>query len=116
MGPARAGPARGDFVMRYVYLLIGLLMVAGAVGFMFYRMDQEPDLVSKYERMIQGESTVKTSEVERRTRSPSASRGGGDSESVEMFQMALDVGNLVVGLIGIFLAVSSMRGRRQTQH
>ncbi len=101
--------------MRYVYLLIGLVMVAGAAWFMVHRLNQEPDLVQKYERIIQGESPAKTAEAEKRTRSASPQSGGGGDE-VQLFQMALDVGNLVVGIIGIILMLRSMGGgRRQPQ-
>lgn len=102
--------------MRYVYLLIGLLMIAGAIGFGVHRFVQNPDLMAKYERIIQGESSAKVSGIEKNTRSVTRSSGSTESDGVQYFQMALDVGNLVVGLVGIFLALTSMRGRRQVQH
>lgn len=123
-------------MLKAIYVLIGVLLFGGAVGFMGYRVAKEPDLIAKYEWMLD-ENAAKPDAVEKlelpRTRSATPSpdaagdgpyelqterraedrqRPSADVNNVKLFEYALDVGNILVGLIGIYLALTNMRGRR----
>ncbi|MEO1207661.1 MAG: hypothetical protein AAFV45_15140 [Pseudomonadota bacterium] len=114
------------------WIFLGLLLIAGAIGAMGYRLTQSPDLLSKYERMIetQTEPAPTTSAPKTRSATPQevAPQGADGIQSdapvastekrvdnFKMLEIALDVGNILVGLIGIYLAVSGMRMRRESQ-
>ncbi|MEO1281073.1 MAG: hypothetical protein AAFV69_04985 [Pseudomonadota bacterium] len=114
------------------WIFLGLLLIAGAVGALGYRFQQEPDLLSKYERMIEPEVTQAPAPTAPQTRSATPQDVGPEGaieprseapvaaakkrvDNVKLLEIVLDVGNILVGLIGIYLAVSGMRMRRQSQ-
>ncbi|MEL7048529.1 MAG: hypothetical protein AAFO75_06130 [Pseudomonadota bacterium] len=116
------------------WIFMGAVLFLGAVGFLGYRYTQSPDLISKYERMMApeevSEAKPKTRSVtpapvapddgpqvdySRQADSPLPSSETSRFDKIRILEIALDAGNILVGLIGIYLAVSGMRMRRETQ-
>lgn len=99
---------------RFFYVIFGIVLLGVAGAFVMSRLSEEPDLISKYEQKITGEAPAFENAPRTRSAQPSTRSLGGDdsSQELELFQMALDVGNLLVGVIGIYLAFFGGRGRR----
>jgi hypothetical protein len=98
--------------MRKVVLWLGVLLVLGAAGLFAQRWIVGPAKHGRYEQ----------------SRGVSDQRGGGrdggqrasgrrdrGQSSLQMFEIAIDLLNVVVGIVGIWLAVLGMRLQRTNQ-
>lgn len=124
---------------RFISVLLGLALLAGAVGVFGYRLSHDPDALHRYS-WIAGENRTELQRQEDldatgpqtmrrqgsdRELSPSARPGtearrrpdglprNEQPDTMKMFELGLDFANVLVGLIGIYLAIGGMRSRRQ---
>lgn len=125
---------------RFMSVLLGLALLAGAVGVFSYRLSHDPGALGRYS-WIAGKNRAdqQTPESLEATRPQAMQRNGGDREinpyagpgrsearrrpdgrsrndepdTMKMFELGLDIANILVGLIGIYLTVGGMRARHQ---
>lgn len=98
--------------MRKVILWFGVLLALGAAGLFVQRWVVEPAKHGRYQQQSRGISEQR----------PAGRNGGGgprDStrrnsgpSSLQLFEIVIDLLNVVVGIVGIWLAVLGMRLRR----
>lgn len=115
---------------RTALFLVGLLMLAVAAGAMWYRISEDPNAARRYDWALEqiGVREKSAAPVEgaqdrsaerslRSTDRPAELAEREDTQQyTEMLKLGLDVANLLIGLIGIYLAVSGMRGRGTSQN
>lgn len=105
--------------MRRLTVLLGLFLLIGAAGIFSYRWVHEP---ARYARYNSGPSTSWRGVSEQRTgghetrSSPSASRSGrGGLSGLRLFEIVVDLLNVIVGIVGIWLAVIGVRMQRAAE-
>lgn len=124
---------------RFISVLLGLVLIAGAVGVFGYRLSHDPGGLDRYS-WIAGEDRAGQQRPEDldatgpqamqrrdgdRDMAPYAAPGSEarrrpdgrprneQPDTMKMVELGLDIANVFVGLIGIYLAVGGMRSRRQ---
>lgn len=110
--------------------VIGLLVFVVAAGGMWYRLADDPNAGRRYDWALEQIGVRKNSAAPSDAEAP-----GGRSRSLsqdtqtdrpsrtrvqqqnglELFKLGLDLANVLVGLIGLYLAMSGMRMRRESQ-
>ena len=113
--------------------LIGILVFAVAAGGMWYRIAGDPGAGQRYDWALeqigvrqQTAAPIDAEDARDRTSAASPKTANAERsakrqerrqerEQTELFKLGLDLANLLVGLIGIYLAVSSMRGRSESR-
>ena len=91
---------------RLLFVLLGLVLLGGAIGTFSYRWFVEPSRTTQVIRPGAAPSTRGATEAQRRD------PRGQQVSAYNTFEIALNVANLVVGVVGIWLAVSGVRARR----
>lgn len=126
---------------RFISVLLGLSLLAGAVGVFGYRLSNDPGALERYS-WIAGENTAEQREQDGPAAGPQSMRRqdndsmmapnaapGDDAaqsrrrpdgrsrkeqlDNMKMLELGLDFANVLVGLIGIYLAFGGMRSRRR---
>lgn len=100
--------------MRKFMLLLGLVLVLGAGGLLSYRWFPEPERHARYSPGPSGSwRGEQRSGLDSRSEPSSGrtARGGGLS-SLRLFEIVIDLLNVVVGVVGIWLAVVGARMQR----
>lgn len=111
------------------YIFLGLILFAVAAGVLGYRLMHEGDALARYSWIVGEENAAP--EQERSASRPQASpgadslaqarrvEGGGTRQeklnNMKLLELGLDIANVLVGLIGIVLAISGMRMRREAR-
>lgn len=105
-----------------MYILLGLLLVGGAIGLFVYRQSvlQEAMTIEQTAETEAAEpapapSTDRRAEQKERRQMRKAERISSrrDAGNLRWFEMVLNVANIAVGLVGIWLAVAGTRMRRE---
>ena len=115
---------------RSLVFLMGLLVFAVAAGSFYFRLSSDPSATRRYDWALErlnvrkdasrsdterSAPSVRTySRGERADRRTAWRQRNQQQDRLELFKLGLDLANVVVGLIGIFLALTSVRGNRQT--
>jgi hypothetical protein len=101
--------------MRKVAVLLGLLLLAGAAGMFGYRWLYEPARSARLQQHApwsqRGLSELRSGPRERDGGWRQSSRGQALS-GVQLFELVIDLLNVVVGAVGIWLAIIGMRMQR----
>ncbi|MEQ8825315.1 MAG: hypothetical protein RIC14_13175 [Filomicrobium sp.] len=115
-----------------VVFLIGLLVFAAAAAGLYYRLSNDPNTVSRYNWALEqvgipnafGPAPTDSEQTELAPESRSLQKREDRAERrrdraeyrdrLELFKLGLDLANVLVGLIGIYLALTSMSARRHS--
>jgi hypothetical protein len=101
--------------MRKLTVVLGILLVLGASGLFVQRWLIEPAKHGRYERSARGFSEPRSDAWRSRdrgdSRRPSGRRNAGPG-GLQILEMVIDVLNVVVGIVGIWLAVLGLRLHR----
>lgn len=113
---------------RIAYVFVGVVLFAAAAGVLGYRLVNEPAFLERYSWLAGEENAAQPQPA------PEAMRPqGGDERSMQtqarrgddrrspreqlnnmkFFELGLDIANVLVGVIGIYLTLSGIRMRRQ---
>ena len=104
---------------RYGLIFFGILLFTAGLGVLAWRVQTNPGLLERYERALTGQGE-KVAPHELSTEAPSDGRSGtfGSQEleddrvgALKLNELFIDLANVLIGLIGIGLAVSGMRAR-----
>ena len=101
--------------MRRLTVVLGLVLLLGAAGMLSYRWFHEPARHARYNPGPSGSwRGVFEPRAGRDSRSePSAGRPGReDLSGLRLFEIVIDLLNVVVGIVGIWLAVVGVRMQR----
>ncbi|MCH9808761.1 MAG: hypothetical protein K0U74_13620 [Alphaproteobacteria bacterium] len=112
------------------YVVIGLVIIAVSAGGMWYRINNDPGAARRFDWAMEKIGVGQDVNANRQAPDAPAGRSGRLSEhearskrredrrerrqnrdQLELFKLGLDLANIVVGLIGIYLAYSGMRMR-----
>ncbi len=121
-------------------LIVGLLIAFGAAGAFYLRVADDPNAAQRYDWVLQKigareeapeEPVPPAADVEKRSADGSRTRSLSPDalserraarrerieqrEQLELFKLGLDFMNLVVGLLGIYLALRGVGGTSQRQ-
>lgn len=96
--------------MRKVLLWLGVLLALGAAGLFVQRWVVEPAKHGRYQQQSRGFSEERPGRDGGGQRN-SGRRNSGPS-SLQLFEIVIDLLNVVVGIVGIWLAVLGMRLHR----
>lgn len=112
---------------RLGYIFLGLVLFAVAAGVLGYRLMHESDALARYSWIVGEENAAP---VQERSASRPQASPGTDSfaqarrvedgrreklNNMKLLELGLDIANVLVGLIGIVLAISGMRMRREAR-
>jgi hypothetical protein len=114
---------------RFSLFLVGLLICVAAFGGLYYRTANDPGMERRVNWALEKvglrqKTTVSAEQPREYSRERSAAprtraerradrrQSRQQDDQLELFKLGLDLANIVVGLIGIYLAASSMRSRR----
>ena len=107
--------------MRRLTVLLGMMLLLGAVGALSYRWVHEPGRYARHQPSSPGSwrspSEPRAGGWRDDRPGPSAgrsSRNGGLS-SLRLFEIVIDLLNVVVGVVGIWLAVVGVRMQRSAK-
>lgn len=102
--------------MRKVAVLLGLLLLAGATGMFGYRWLYEPARSARFQQhgswSQRGVSEPRSGTRERDGGGWRQSSRGQALSGVQLFELVIDLLNVVVGAVGIWLAIIGMRMQR----
>ena len=106
---------------RLGYILLGVVLLAGAAGVLGYRLQNEPSLTARYSWLAGEENTARPTAPATESFSASRREDGrefrrsprDEGSSMKLVELGLDVANVVVGLVGIWLTLSGMSMRRR---
>jgi len=103
--------------MRKVAMLLGLVLVLGASGLFVQRWLIDPGAHGRHERASRGGAEPRWGDNgrgrdARETRGPSGGRNTGPN-GLQVAEMVIDILNVVVGVVGIWLAILGMRMHRK---
>ena len=107
--------------MRRLLVVLGLMLLLTAAGTFGYRWFQEPGRYARHQPDASGSwrGPSERSGGWRNDRSgPSAGRNSksGGLNGLRLFEIVIDLLNVVVGLVGIWLAVMGVRMQRSANH
>lgn len=116
---------------RIAYVFVGIVLFAAAAGVLGYRLVNEPAFLERYSWVIGEENAASPQQHAPEAMSPQGgdrpsmqtqARRGDDRRSpreqlnnMKFFELGLDVANVLVGVIGIYLTLSGIRMRRQVR-
>ena len=116
---------------RFTLFFLGVLICVGAFGGLYYRVSNDPGVERRANWALEqigvrrgtdglsqdDEASPRSGSTSRRSLSERREvrrHGRQQGEQLKLFKLGLDLANIVIGLIGIYLAASSMRSRRDT--
>ena len=109
---------------RLTYLIVGVVLLAAAAGVLGYRLMNEPAWQERYAWLLERESAAEAVRPQGGDNAQvrSMARRGEDRQSareqlnnMKLLQLGLDIANVLVGIIGIYLTLSGMRMRREAR-
>ncbi len=93
------------------YIVLGLALLVGALSFAGYR-----HLPNGFSASKSVTSSNRTLQSPSQQNSQSNRSGGGQNlSSVQIFDMALNIANVVVGVLGIWMAMRGFRAERRAE-
>jgi hypothetical protein len=103
--------------MRKFTVLLGLVLVLGAGGLLSYRWFPEPERHARYSPGPSGgwRGEQRSGRDSRSEPSSGRTARGGGLSSLHLFEIVIDLLNVVVGVVGIWLAVIGVRAQRAAQ-
>ena len=106
---------------KFALILIGIVLIAACVGYVGWRIHDDPNLLERYERSFSGavenqsdgsvDAGPDTNNEDGAARAARSAEQKAPRNALKLFEIVLDFANVIVGLIGIWLAVSGMRMR-----
>lgn len=113
---------------RFAYVFVGLILFAAAAGVLGYRLMNEPAWQERYAWLMGKENAASPQDPAAEAMRPqggddaqmrSLARRGEDRRSArdqfKLLQLGLDIANVLVGVVGIYLTLNGMRMRRQAR-
>jgi hypothetical protein len=97
--------------MRKLPVLLGLLLLLGALAMLGYRWLGEPARHGRFQNAPTAARDYSPAPGDRGSRSWRGGGGRGTS-GFQIFEIVIDILNVVVGVVGIWLAVVGMRMQR----
>ena len=102
---------------KFIYVIFGLMIFLGAAGLLYTRQMQVVEGDAPAVSQAEPSSTTRGLTPDRRVSQRRYDRGLDQYKTQDggwkIFEAAIDILNIVVGIIGIGLALSGMRARRE---
>lgn len=109
---------------KFAYVFVGVVLFAAAAGVLGYRLMNEPAWQERYAWLMGQDPAAETIRPQGGDNAEvrGLARRGEDRQSareqlnnMKLLQLGLDIANVLVGIVGIYLTLSGMRMRREAR-